>query len=77
MNLTEDQYNRLKPYRPVLDLFGNYGTMVGTNDNNRALVSIHKELDPNGSTCITCGGELVAVYRRLIDFIKEYENGKV
>jgi hypothetical protein len=73
VKLTEDQYNRLKPFRPLLDLFGQTGQLVSSS-GNETFVSIHKELDPSSSGCITCGGEIVAICRRLNDFIKEYES---
>jgi len=69
--LTQEQYNKLAPFKLALRAY--VETEINVGMDNRKLLDIYHEIDPHEKIDYWCSGCVDVIRRRCYDLIKEYE----
>ena len=73
--LTDSEYEELRPYRDVLDLFSQVGQIVSTAAYP-TVFRIFLRINPEQTINQRCADCVHRAFHLMNEYIKDYENGK-
>ena len=73
--LTDKEYEELRPYRDILDLFSQVGQIVSTAANP-TIIRIFTRINPEQTVNQRCSDCVHRAFNLMNEYIKDYENGR-